>query len=237
MALQSHKKIKRKVAVFDIDGTIGRGSLLIYLLDGLIDAGLISERARKEFQHDHEKWLDRKGRYDEYIIAVTQTFMKHIKGVYYGDFVEISKKSVLAHSDHVYLYTKDLMASLKKDGYYLLAISQSPKTIVDFFCENLGFDKVYGRIYEIGPQDRFTGKMVDVHLISNKANIVRRAAQKENLTLKGSVGVGDTEDDIPFLEMVETPICFNPNKKLHKHAVRMGWKIVVERKDMIYEIK
>ena len=96
---------------------------------------------------------------------------------------------------------------------------------------------MYGIIYEIGPQDRLTGEMVDVHLISNKANIVRRAVHKENLTLKESVGVGDTEDDIPFLEMVETPICFNPNKKLHKHAVRMGWKIVVERKDMIYEIK
>jgi len=237
MALQSHKNKDKKVAVFDIDGTIGRGSLLIYLLDGLIDAGLISEVARKEFKHDHEKWLDRKGLYDKYIMAVTRTFMKHIKGVHYSDFVEIAKKSVLAHKDHVYLYTKDLIASLKKDGYYLLAISQSPKTITDLFCENLGFDKVYGRIYEIGPQDRFTGEMVDVHLISNKANIVRRAVQKENLTLKESVGVGDTEDDIPFLEMVETPICFNPNKKLHKHAVRMGWKIVVERKDMIYEIK
>ena len=228
---------RQKVAIFDIDGTIGRGSLLIYMLDGLIDAGLISEVARKEFKRDHEKWLDRKGLYDEYIRAVTRTFMKHIKGVYYGDFVEIAKKSVLAHKDHIYLYTKNLMVSLKKDGYYLLAISQSPKTIADFFCENLGFDKVYGRIYEIGPQDRLTGAMVDVHLISNKANIVRRAVQKENLTLKKSVGVGDTEDDIPFLEMVETPICFNPNKKLHKHAVRMGWKIVVERKDMIYEIK
>ncbi|MCH8049926.1 HAD family phosphatase [Patescibacteria group bacterium] len=228
---------RQKVAIFDIDGTIGRGSLLIYLLDGLINASLISEVARKEFKHDHKKWLDRKGLYDEYIRAVTRTFMKHIKGVHYGDFVEIAKKSVLAHKDHVYLYTKDLIASLKKDGYYLLAISQSPKTIVDFFCENLGFDKVYGRIYEIGPQDRFTGEMVDVHLISNKANIVRRAVQKENLTLKESVGVGDTEDDIPFLEMVETPICFNPNKKLHKHAVRMGWKIIVERKNMIYEIK
>lgn len=237
MALQSHKNTDKKVAVFDIDGTIGRGSLLIYLLDELINAGLISEVARKEFKHDHEKWLDRKGLYDEYIRAVTRTFMKHIKGVHYGDFVEIAKKSVLAHKDHVYLYTKNLITRLKKDGYYLLAVSQSPKTIVDFFCENLGFDKVYGRIYEIGPQDRFTGEIVDVHLISNKANIVRRAVQKENLTLKESVGVGDTEDDIPFLEMVETPICFNPNKKLHKHAVRMGWKIVVERKDMIYEIK
>ncbi len=53
--------------------------------------------------------------------------------------------------------------------------------------------------------------MADEHLISNKANIVRRAVAKEGLTLHNSVGVGDTEGDIPFLEMVEKPICFNPN--------------------------
>jgi phosphoserine phosphatase len=36
--------------------------------------------------------------------------------------------------------------------------------------------------------------------------------------------------------MVETPICFNPNKKLYEYAKRSGWKIVVERKDVIYDL-
>jgi len=56
------------------------------------------------------------------------------------------------------------------------------------------------------------------------------------LTLKGSVGVGDTESDIAFLKMVEKPICFNPNQKLYQYAKRAGWKIVVERKDVIYHL-
>ena len=126
---------------------------------------------------------------------------------------------------------------MKSKGYFLLAISQSPKTILEGFCKNLGFDKVYGRIYELGPEDRFTGEIIDLHLIINKANIVHRAVEKENLTLKGSIGVGDTEVDVPFLELVETPICFNPNAALYKHAKRTGWKVVVERKDVIYEIQ
>lgn len=227
----------RKVAVFDIDGTIARGSLLVNLLDGLIDSGLINKKAREEFQHDKEKWLDRKGEYDKYLRAVVNSFMKHIKGVHYGDFADVAEHSVNLHKDKIYNYTRNLIRDLQRKKYFLLAVSQSPKAVADKFCNNLGFDKVYGRIYEIGPQDRFTGEMVDVHLISNKANIIRRAVEKENLTLKGSVGVGDTEDDIPFLEMVEKPICFNPNKKLYRHAKRMGWKIVIERKDMIYEIE
>jgi len=237
MALQSHRKTKRKVAVFDIDGTIARGSLLIHLLDGLLDAGLINESARKEFERDRQKWLDRKGNYSEYIMAVVRTFLKHMKGVHYGDFADVAENSVEEHKDQVYRYTRDLIRDLKRKKFFLLAVSQSPKAVADRFCKNLGFDKIYGRIYEIGPQDRFTGEIVDVHLISNKANILKRAVEKEGLTLKGSIGVGDTEDDVSFLEMVENPICFNPNKQLYRHAVRMGWKIVVERKDMIYEIK
>lgn len=91
-------------------------------------------------------------------------------------------------------------------------------------------------MYELGPEDRFTGKINDLHLIANKANIVKRALEKEKLTLECSIGVGDTEGDISFLELVEQPICFNPNTRLYKHAKRMGWKIVVERKDVIYEL-
>ena len=78
---------------------------------------------------------------------------------------------------------------------------------------------------------------MDLHLIENKANIVKRAAEKENLTLKDSWGIGDTEGDIPMLEMVEHPVCFNPNMKLYRHAKINGWKIVVERKDVIYDIQ
>ena len=101
----------------------------------------------------------------------------------------------------------------------------------------MGFDKMYGLIYEIDRQKRFTGKILHAELISDKAEILKRAIEKEKLTLKGSVGVGDTESDITFLKMVEKPICFNPNQKLYQYAKRAGWKIIVERKDVIYHLK
>ena len=72
--------------------------------------------------------------------------------------------------------------------------------------------------------------------VHDKASILKRAMEKENLMLEHSIGVGDTESDIAFLEMVAQPICFNPNKKLYRYAKRMGWKVVVERKDVVYEL-
>jgi HAD superfamily hydrolase (TIGR01490 family) len=226
----------RKVAIFDIDGTIFRSSLLIELTERLIEKGLFPIKARGEFQKELEKWLNRKGSYEDYIDAVVRVFMKYLKGILYKDFLEAGKEVIEQQKNRVYRYTRDLIKKYKRKGYFLLAISQSPKGVLDKFCIHLGFNKVYGRIYELGPEDRFTGKVIDLHLIANKANIVKRVLKKERLTLKESVGIGDTEGDISFLEMVDRPICFNPNNTLYKTARRNSWKIVVERKDVVYEL-
>src|SRR3989338_431042 len=227
---------KRKVAVFDVDGTIFRSSLFIELAEELISQGIFNESVRGRYAKEQRAWLDRKGDYEAYINALVGVFLEEIRGVHYKDFQEAAKRVVDRKADRVYRYTRDLVKDLRARGYFLLAISQSPKSVLDHFCRRFGFHKVYGRIYEIGPGDRFTGAVEDLHLIGNKANIVRRAVEKEGLTLRGSVGVGDTESDIAFLELVEKPICFNPNMKLYKTAKRMGWKVVVERKDVVYDI-
>lgn len=227
----------KPVAFFDIDGTFFRSSLLIELVEQLIEEEVFPPEAALMFETELKEWQEREGDYQEYIAAVIATFLQHIKGVHYGTFAEIGKHVVREQSKYVYRYTRDLIGELKERGYYVVAISQSPKTILDEFCHQYGFDKVYGRIYEIGPQDRFTGLVTDEHLIQNKANIVNRIFDKNpELSRQGSIAVGDTEGDIPLLESVDRPICFNPNKKLFDYAKRMGWSVVVERKDVIYQL-
>ncbi len=226
----------RKVAIFDIDGTIFRSSLLIELVEVLIEKGIFHVSVRAEYEKEKVRWLDRKGDYDAYIMAVVKVFMRNIKGVEIDDFMDAGKIVVARYRHRTYRFTEELIADLKKKKYFILAISHSPKGILDLFCKELGFDKVYGKFYELGPTDRFTGKILDEHLIMNKANILRRVVELEKLTLKGSIGVGDTESDMPFLELVDRPICFNPNMKLWKHAQRNGWEVMVERKDVVYEL-
>lgn len=227
---------KRRVAIFDVDGTIFRSSLLIQVVNRLIEKDIFSAATKKVYEREHVRWLDREGDYQEYIDAVVRAFVGHLKGVHYSALANAAEEVVEEQGKRVYRYTRDLIKDLKRRDYFLLAISHSPKTVLDKFCPRVGFDKTYGMIYEIGPQECFTGKVVDEHLIFNKANIVKRAVEKENLTLTHSVGVGDTETDISFLEMVSKAICFNPNQKLYRAAKRLGWGVVVERKDVVYEI-
>ncbi len=226
----------RPVALFDIDGTLFRSSLLIELVEGLTQAGFFPAASRRDYEREFRRWLDRQDEYEKYIEAVVRVFVREIKGLAYADFLRISEQIIAEKQNRLYRYTRTLIQDLKQRGYFLLAISQSPKGTLDLFCRRLGFDKVYGRLYELGPGDCFTGQIIDEHLIANKATIVRRAIEKENLTLVGSVAVGDTDGDIPMLELASQPICFNPNQKLYRYAKLNGWKIVIERKDVIYEL-
>lgn len=222
------------LAIFDIDGTIFRSSLLIELTDALVAEGVMPKGVSKEYARARERWLDREGSYEAYIDAVVVAFEGRIKGVRRDRFMRVARKVVARSGKRVYRYTRDLVRDLKRKGYFLLAISNSPRDVLVPFCRAWGFDKVYGRIYGTDAKGRFTGKTSYLDLISDKSKILSRAIEKEKLTLKRSVGVGDSEADIPFLAMVERPICFNPNAKLLAAAKRRGWKVVVERKDVVY---
>lgn len=228
---------KEKVAIFDIDGTIFRSSLFIELTDALIQEGIFPKKAGTAYAKSYENWLDRKDVYDKYVYGVVDSFGKNIKGVPLDVFLRMGKLVTAFHQNRMYRYTRDLVKTLQKKGYFMLAISNSPKVMVNEFCKNLGFDKVYGRIYEVDKNGRLTGKTLETEIVDDKAKVLKRAIAKENLTLKGSIGVGDSEADIRFLRLVEKPICFNPNFKLYKYAKRAGWKTVIERKDVIYTLK
>lgn len=226
----------RRVAVFDVDGTIFRSSLLIELVEALIREGIFPQSATTHYQHAYADWLNRQDSYDKYITGVVAALEHSIRGVRHDDFSRVAELVANLHAKRVYRYTRDLVARLRRKKYFLLAISGSPKTILHPFCERLGFHKIYGRIYDVDRNGCFTGNTSHGELVRDKAKLFQRAIEKECLTLEESVGVGDTEYDIPFLEMVETPICFNPNRKLCDYAKQRGWNIVVERKDVIYEL-
>lgn len=228
--------MRKPVAFFDIDGTLFRSSLLIELVELLVKEGIFPAETRDVYYSDYVNWLNRNGSYEAYIKAMVQAYMENIKGVYYGDLADVGRRVVSLHQHRVYRHTRNTIRELKEEGFYLVAISQSPKTILDEFCRGYGFDKVYGRIYEIGPQDKFTGVVTDEHLIENKAAIAQRVFKKEDVDPKHSLAFGDTEGDISLLETVTDPVCFNPNKTLYQYAKKRQWPIVVERKDVIYHL-
>jgi phosphoserine phosphatase len=83
---------------------------------------------------------------------------------------------------------------------------------------------------------RFTGDK-SVLRREKKLELLRELAAKHGADWQHSLGVGDSESDIPMLSAVEQPVAFNPTKQLFEHARAQNWKIVLERKSVIYELE
>lgn len=227
---------KRKLAVFDVDGTIFRSSLTRRLFSYLVNEGIFPARARAEVEPYLRAWLNRKGSYDAYLEKLIKVFIKHIAGVRQADVRRLSQKIVAQEKSHVYRFTRDLIEKLRKKNYFLMAISGSPFEVVRWYNRFLRFDKTYGWVLAVDDRGRYTGKMKYTYSVFDKKFLVNHVVEKYGVTLKGSVAVGDTESDISMFKMVERPIAFNPSSGLYKVAKERGWEIVVERKDVIYKI-
>ena len=222
---------KNKIAVFDIDGTIFRSSWLIELDLKLIEQGIFPVRALKDVDKSYHNWLDRKGSYEDYLRGMVDIYKKNIRGHKEKDVRRIIRQIMQRQKERVYIYTRDLLNKLHKD-YFLLAISGLPLEVIEDFARFWGFDLFYGQVYEVR-NGRYTGEILKSPY-DNKKEALFACLSQINIGLKGSIGVGDTESDISFLEEVDHPICFNPNQKLLKVACRRGWKVVVERKDVVH---
>ena len=130
------------------------------------------------------------------------------------------------------------MGDLKKEGYYLIAISGSPVFMVKDFAKHLGFDMAFGTALKI-EKGLFTKEFAQRDSYNNKSRLLMKIADELGIKpdWKNSVAVGDSATDISMLELVGKPIAFNPDGILVDHAKKHGWRIVVERKNIVYDIK
>ena len=226
-------KRTKPIAVFDIDGTIFRSSLLIELNAELVRTGIFPGSAQNRVVKVREAWLNRKGSYHAYIDTIVDLYSKDIAGRKRAEIERVARWIIRAQKHRVYVYTRELIAKLRKT-HTLIIISFSPIEVVRAFNRIYRFHIVSGVSYaRVG--DRYSGG-VEEGFVLDKKKILLNIVDRHNLSLAGSIGVGDTESDIPFLEMVAQPICFNPNMNLYRYAKRMKWKVVVERKDVVYEL-
>jgi phosphoserine phosphatase len=125
---------------------------------------------------------------------------------------------------------------LKQAGYQLIAISGSPQEILDLFLKPLRFDRSWGTVLAQDAEGCYTGEVLQ-DPFKNKRQVLEEFLGDKDAGLEDSVGMGDTLSDVGFLELVHTPIAFNPNRSLFEVARRRGWPIVVERKDVIYNLQ
>ena len=227
---------QRKFAVFDIDGTLIRWQLYHAVVDKLAKAGHLGPDARETLHEARMRWKRRERGYSfrDYEVALIKTYEASVTDISPKLFDEVMEQVIHEYQDQVYTYTRDLVVKLKDKGYILLAISGSHEELVAAISEHYGFDDWIGTRYK-RKSGTFTGeKYVASH---DKESALNSLITKHKLTTTDSYAIGDSRSDAPMLSMVTYPIAFNPDKALYDIAVKAGWDIVVERKNVIYKLK
>jgi HAD superfamily phosphoserine phosphatase-like hydrolase len=169
--------------------------------------------------------------YERYLVEFYNRLLEDLS---VADFMDAANAVFEQYKDQVYVYTRDLITQLKKEGYLLFALSGSQTEVVEMVANYYGFDDYVGTTYERSGKF-FTGESI-AH-IGKKDAVLETLAKRHKATMVGSIAVGDSAGDISMLEAVEMPIAFNPEKKLFEHAKERGWKVVIERKNVVYELE
>jgi HAD superfamily hydrolase (TIGR01490 family) len=227
----------RPFAVFDIDGTIIRWQLYHALADELAREGYLDPKQFQKVRAARMNWKKRGGEdsFTEYEQTLINLVNSAITNVRVADLEEASKRVLNEYKDQVYTYTRDLINQLRAKNYLLFTISASQAEIVGMLAKYYGFDDWAGSAYEA--RDGFFTGHIDLLISQRKPERLKELVAKHNATWQGSIGVGDSESDIALLETVEKPIAFNPTKQLFEHAQKNDWKVVLERKNMVYELE
>ena len=226
----------RPFAVFDIDGTIIRWQLYHAIGDGLAKRGVIGPGAFRQVREARMNWKRRSGEelFLTYELELVKAFDAALAGLEVGVLSEVADEVFDEYKEQVYTYTRDLIRELKAKHYLLFAISGSPAVIVKKLADYYGFDDFAATNYPAKDGHFLGTKELS---IGKKPELLQALVAKHHTSLEASVAVGDSEGDITMLEIVERPIAFNPSKLLFRHAGKQGWKIVLERKNMVYELE
>jgi len=225
---------KKKLAIFDIDGTIFRKNLAFELLNELVWMKIFDKSVRDELVGLYGSWLDNEGTYEAYRDKLVALYEKNIKGHNQEEIIEASRQVAVFNAKRTYIFAKDIIEKFK-DDHIMLAISGSPIEIVKEYAKMFPFDAYFGSVYEIDKHKVYTGRTI-FEPTKDKGAVVKQFVAENDISLVDSFGMGDTESDVKFLELVDNPVAFNPNTNLRMIAEKNKWNIVVEKKDVIYEM-
>lgn len=230
-------------AFFDIDGTFYRDSLLIEHFKRLIKYEIISpsvwhDKVKLTFQD----WDKRQGNYDSYLMDVSLLYKEHLTGISNEEIEFIAKQVIRTKADRVYRYTRQQIEWHLEKGHKVIFISGSPEFLVSKMAEKYHATDFAGSIYEIDENHLFNGNIIPMWDSKSKQDTISKMVEKHSINLSESYAYGDTNGDVTMLRNVGKPVAINPAKEL-LHAIyndahlKEKTKIVIERKDVIYEME
>ncbi len=115
---------------------------------------------------------------------------------------------------------------LKKEGYYMIMLSGTPTLILEYLQDVLPFDFYIGCVLET-KDGRFTGRIRDIYPYGeDKVNAFKKHFASEEIDYPGSWCFANKFSDLPLLELFGNPVAVHPDTRLLRYASRRHWRIL-----------
>lgn len=220
----------RVAAFFDLDRTVVPDAVGMYLVSGLIDAGLIEGRERTLAQVARPINAVLRGmyrRFGENWLSV-QFSRRGIKGLA-GRPADRLREAAQFITDRieksVFAEARWLIQEHKRQGHTVVIASSGWRDVVEPLAGRLGVDHVLATEFEV-KDGKFTGEFVGRWLFGRaKRDAVRELAREHGIDLSESFAYSDSFYDAALLEEVGRPRAVNPDPILRVVAAVNGWPV------------
>ena len=215
-----------RIAFFDVDNTITRGSTLYFLGKGMYNRGFFTKR-------DIGAWVLANIRFrmtgteKSEVISRFQKAATDFIGGHDVKEIRIIGEQIYSEfvSPSIWQGTIELAKEHLSSGDEVWLVTASPEDFANLIAERLGFTGAIGTKAEI-KDGKYTGNLNGKLLHGRqKAIAITELTKARGINLKDCFAYSDSHNDLPLLSAVGHPRAINPDAKLRIIAFAQSWPI------------
>ena len=215
-----------RIAFFDVDNTITRGSTLYFLGKGMYNRGFFTKR-------DIGAWVLANIRFrmtgteKSEVISRFQKAATDFIGGHDVKEIRIIGEQIYSEfvSPSIWQGTIELAKEHLSSGDEVWLVTASPEDFANLIAERLGFTGAIGTKAEI-KDGKYTGNLSGKLLHGKeKAIAISELTKARGINLKDCFAYSDSHNDLPLLSAVGHPRAINPDAKLRIIAFAQSWPV------------
>jgi len=215
-----------RIAFFDVDNTITRGSTLYFLGKGMYNRGFFTKR-------DIGAWVLANIRFrmtgteKSEVISRFQKAATDFIGGHDVKEIRIIGEQIYSEfvSPSIWQGTIELAKEHLSSGNEVWLVTASPEDFANLIAERLGFTGAIGTKAEI-KDGKYTGNLNGKLLHGKeKAIAITELTKARGINLKDCFAYSDSHNDLPLLSAVGYPRAINPDAKLRIIAFAQSWPV------------
>ncbi len=215
-----------RIAFFDVDNTITRGSTLYFLGKGMYNRGFFTKR-------DIGAWVLANIRFrmtgteKSEVISRFQKAATDFIGGHDVKEIRIIGEQIYSEfvSPSIWQGTIELAKEHLSSGDEVWLVTASPEDFANLIAERLGFTGAIGTKAEI-KDGKYTGNLNGKLLHGKeKAIAITELTKAQGINLQDCFAYSDSHNDLPLLSAVGHPRAINPDAKLRIIAFAQSWPV------------